>query len=306
MKSVYTIVGLGEILWDLYPDEKHLGGAPANAAIHAQRLGVDGIIVSAVGRDHYGDEIIQALSDQGLPTTTIQRSTTHPTGIVGVKLDERSVPTFQCSRDTAFDHIPWNDDLGKLARDAHAVIVGTLAQRNEDSRQTIQRFISETKGIVVFDVNFREWNPTISRIVCETLPHTGILKLNSNELKQMREAMYHGQSIIPFLDWLIDEYGLKLIALSMGPKGCFLTDGTARILSPGIIVDPVDTTGSGDGFVAGLILKFLQKTPLEETAEFANYLGAFLTTYKGSTPLYTIQDLEAFREKPHERIVIHL
>ena len=118
--------------------------------------------------------------------------------------------------------------------------------------------------------------------------------------------MYYGQAIIPFLDWLIDEYGLKLIALSLGPRGCFLTDGTERILSPGIVIDPVDTTGSGDGFVAGIILKFLQKTTLAETAEFANYLGAFLTTYKGATPVYTIQDLEAFRDKPYERIDIPL
>ena len=306
MKSTKIIVGLGEILWDLYPDEKHLGGAPANAAIHARRLGADGIIVSAVGRDHYGDEIIQALADQGFPTTTIQQCTTHPTGIVGVRLDEKGVPHFQCSRETAFDHIRWNDDFKKLAHDAHAVIVGTLAQRNDESRQSIQRFIRETTGTVVFDVNFREWNPTISRIVCETLPQTGILKLNANELNLMREAMYNGQSIIPFLNWIIDEYGVKLIALSMGPKGCFLTDGAERILSPGVVVEPVDTTGSGDGFVAGLILKFLQKATLAETAEFANYLGAFLTTLKGATPTYTIQDFKAFQDKPHERTEILL
>ena len=307
MKSVKKITGLGEVLWDLYPDEKHLGGAPANVAIHAHRLGVQGFVASAVGHDSLGDAIIGALKKQGLSTLAIQRCRTHPTGTVRVRLDENGVPHFRCSRDTAFDHVHWNGELEKLALETDAVVVGTLAQRNPTSRRTVQRFLAETIGIVVFDVNFREWNEITGRTVLETLFHTDVLKLNENELHQMKNAFRKNKlGLVPFLDWLIKNHRLKLIALSLGAKGCLLSDGSAHVLSPGIIVEPVDTTGCGDGFVAGLIVKYLEHASLEDTAEFANYLGAFLATRKGAAPVYALHDVEEFRITHSERTDIQL
>jgi fructokinase len=307
MKSVNKITGLGEVLWDLYPDEKHLGGAPANVAIHAHRLGAQGFVASAVGHDSLGDAIIGALKKQGLSTFAIQRCRTHPTGTVRVRLDDNGIPYFRCSRDTAFDHIHWNGELEKLAHEADAVVVGTLAQRNSTSRRTVLRFLAETIGIVVFDVNFREWNETTGRTVLETLIHTDILKLNENELHQMKSAFRKNKlGLVPFLDWLIKNHRLKLIALSLGAKGCLLSDGSAHMLSPGIIVEPVDTTGCGDGFVAGLIVKYLEHASLEDTAEFANYLGAFLATRKGAAPVYALHDVEEFRTTHSDRTDIQL
>lgn len=303
MRSARVIVGLGEVLWDIYADDKYLGGAPANGAIHSQRLGAHGVVASAVGLDDLGDEIIKTLEEQGLDASTIQRTSVQPTGTVGVKLNEEGVPDFVCSKDTAFDYLRWNEGLEILAGEADAVIVGTLAQRNGVSRQTIQKFLEKAAGTVVFDVNFRGWNETTSRAVRETLTHTDILKLNENELHQLREAFHEKKKgMIPFLDWLVREHHLKVVALSLGAKGCFLTDGKARVLSPGVRVDPVDTTGCGDGFVAGLIVEYLEHASLEETAEFANYLGAFLATMKGAVPSYKRHDLDVFRAMHRDRV----
>jgi fructokinase len=301
------IVGLGEVLWDLYPGEKHLGGAPANAAIHVQRLGEQGLIASAVGQDVLGDEIIGRLKGQGIGTRHIQRSATQPTGTVRVKLDEKGVPHFRCSRNTAFDHLRWNDDLEKLSSEADAVIVGTLAQRNEQSRHTIQQFIKKATGTIVFDVNFREWNEGIGQIVRDTMIHTDILKLNETELQTMKTAFaFQEESIFTFFTGMMDNYPLKSIALSLGEKGCLLTDGNETILSPGIKIDPVDTTGCGDAFTAGIVHKYLKNASLNETAEFANQLGAFVATMKGAAPRYTIIDFRKFQEEAHDRFPFQL
>ena len=141
MKSRSCVVGLGEILWDLYPNEKHLGGATANVAIHAHRLGAQSIVASTVGQDLLGEEIIKTLEEQGLVVDYIQKSTACPTGTVNVKLNREGIPHYICSNNTAFDHFQWNTNLRTLAGKADAVIVGTLAQRNKESRQTIQKFI---------------------------------------------------------------------------------------------------------------------------------------------------------------------
>jgi fructokinase len=303
VRSARIIVGLGEILWDIYADDKYLGGAPANVAVHSQRLGAHGVVASAVGLDDLGDEIIETLEEQGLDASTIHRCSDRSTGTVGVKLNEAGVPDFVCSEDTAFDYLRWNEGLERLAGEADAVIVGTLAQRNRISRQTIQKFLEKAAGTVVFDVNFRGWNEATSRVIRETLVHTDILKLNENELYPLRESFQHEKKgMIPFLDWLVREHRLKIVALSLGAKGCFLTDGKVRVLSPGVRVDAVDTTGCGDGFVAGLIVEYLKNASLEETAEFANYLGAFLATMKGAVPRYTLQDLDEFRAGHRDRV----
>ncbi len=303
-----TVVGLGEILWDLYPDEKHLGGAPANSVIHAEKLGAGGIVVSSVGQDRLGDEIIETLRNYGVDPSYIQRCAVRPTGTVGVRLDEKHIPHFDCSRDVAFDYIEWNDKLEKLAGKADCVITGTLAQRNKISRKTIQRFLkSAASAVKVFDVNFRGWSELTSLVVQTTLIIADILKLNEKELNRMQRAFWQEErGIISFLDWLIEKYSLKLAALTLGEKGCFLTDGKNYVLSPAFVVDPVDTTGCGDGFLTGMVVRYLEKASLEEMAEFANLLGAFVATKNGAAPEYTLESLEEFREKHQKRAEVKL
>jgi fructokinase len=308
MKKGFTIVGLGEVLWDLYPDVQYLGGAPANATIHANRLGANGIVVSAVGQDRLGDALLSCLKEQMIETRYIQRIPDYPTGTVLVQLDANRIPQFTCSNDVAFDYLRWNDSLVALSHQADAVLVGTLAQRNAISHQTIQTFLEQvSNGVVVFDVNFRGWNASVKEVVEKTLVHTDILKMNETEMQAMQKAFGKtDQSAEDFLGWLNGSYQLKLAVLSLGSQGCLVSNGTKRILSPGVEVNTVDTTGCGDGFVAGLVMKYLEGSSLEEMAKFANYLGAFVATKKGAVPEYSIDELMAFMQSNRERAVLNI
>ena len=297
------MVGLGEVLWDIYPKGRYLGGAVANVAIHASRLGADGIVVSAVGRDEPGDQLAQKLNTMGIQTGFIQTSKAHPTGTVLVELDDQGNPGFSCSKNAAFDHIRWNEDLEKLAGEADAVVVGTLAQRHHKSRHTIHQFLeAASNAIRIFDVNFRGWDNVMHLMIQETLMVSDILKMNYSEMKQMWQAFRQDdKSVDAFFDWLIDKYDLKLLAMSLGEKGCFLTDGVDHIIAPGVTVDVKDTVGSGDAFVAGLVTRFLEGADLQDVAETANYMGAFISTKKGAAPAYTIEEFKTFCDTHTEK-----
>ena len=303
-----VIVGLGELLWDVYEDGRYVGGATANVAIHAQRLGAGGIIASAVGEDAEGDALVARISGWGMDTAYIQRCATHPTGSVKVFLDEKGVPGFECSWDTAFDYVAYDESLRRLAADADGVVVGTFDQRNAVGRETTQRFLADAGDMVrVFDVNFRWWDARMEDIVRQTLEHTDILKFAEDEMLKMRNAF--GQAhlgIIPFMTWMADRFRLKLVALSLGGKGCVLTNGEETVMSPGVRVDVKDTTGCGDAFVAGLVLEYLDGAALEETAEFVNFLGAFIATQHGATPEYSMKDVDRFRADHPDRMTFKL
>jgi len=290
------VIGLGEVLWDIYPDGRTIGGAVTNVAVHASHLGAEGIVVSAVGRDESGDQLIQGLNELDLRTDFIQIRKAHSTGTVRVELDERGNPDFSCSKNVAFDHIHWNDDLEKLAGQADAVVVGTLAQRRHRSRHTIHQFLEAASNAVrVFDVNFRGWNNVMHLMIQETLMFSDILKMNDTEMKQMWQAFRQDdKSVDAFFDWLIDKYDLKLLAMSLGCKGCFLTDGVNHVVAPAVTVDVVDTVGSGDAFLAGLIMGYLEGDDLQTIAEKSNYMGAFISTKKGAAPAYTIDEFKTF------------
>jgi len=291
------VAGLGEVLWDVYPDARYPGGAPANVAVHARRLGAEGVVASGIGEDASGDALLDALAGLGVNTEAIQRVPDKPTGTVSVRLDADGHPHFDCSRDTAFDHLAWTPALASLSRTADAVAFGTLAQRHPDSRRTIRTFLKETKALRVFDVNFRGFGPETGKIVRETLPLTDVLKLNEDEAEALRGFFGKGGlSDESFLKELVQEYGLRLAVLSLGARGCFLSDGRSHLFSPGFPVRAVDTTGCGDAFVAALIVRYLDGTPLEEAGRFMNRAGALTATRRGAVPVYSIQEVEAVGE----------
>lgn len=308
MKNPFSIIGLGEVLWDLYSDAQYLGGAPANATIHARRLGAHSIVVSAVGQDDLGDGILSALQEQTIETKYIQRNPDYPTGTVLVQLDANRIPQFTCSKNVAFDYLQWNDSLETLSQKADAVLVGTLAQRNGISHQTIQTFLERASNcVVVFDVNFRGWNASLKNVVEKTLVHADILKMNETEMQEMRKAFREMDLLnSDFLNRLVEQYRLKLAVLSLGHKGCLISNGKEEILSPGILVSTIDTTGCGDGFVAGLVVKYLEGSSLDEMAEFANYLGAFVATKRGAVPEYTRDELTAFIQSHRDHVVLRM
>jgi fructokinase len=290
---VKTVVGLGEVLWDLYPDARYSGGAPANVALHAARLGARAVIASGVGIDEEGDALIETISQQGGEIRYIQKNILYGTGRVTVTVNE-GIPSFECSTDTAFDHLIWNDDLLKLAKSCNAVVYGTLAQRDPDSEATIQHFLREADpALKAFDVNFRGWHDRLESIIRQTLQHSDIIKMNEEELIPIRQ-IFHQNSLsdAAFLMWLSNTYSLKRAALTLGPDGCILATPDRVIEAPGKPVHVVDTTGCGDAFLAALVIKTMEKASLEKTARFANALGALVATRQGAVPEYRLEEIE--------------
>lgn len=297
-KEKYTIVGIGEVLWDIYRDHRHVGGAPANFAIHAAQLGDEGLLVSRAGDDGMGRELIQALRQRRLPVEAIQIDEKKPTGTVMVSLDVKGVPSFRCSQDVAFDYLQFTPELERLAQNCDAVLFGTLAQRSPATRKTIWRFLQSAKNAVrIFDVNSRASAEALREIVPPSLEAATVLKVNRHELDMMQVILRReGEARRKFIDFLLKKYHLKLVAVTYGEGGCEIFDGQTACKVDGLTVQEIDTTGAGDAFAAGLIHKLLRGAALRESAEYANLLGAFLCTQSGATPIFTAQDLENFRE----------
>lgn len=296
LNATLHIAGLGEILWDIYPDKKCLGGAPANAARHAKKLGAKASIISAVGEDSLGDEILQILKDEKINTNLIQRIEDKPTGQIRVDVDEEGIPTFHCTIDQAFDFMQWEESLNHLNMDA--IVIGTLAQRNSASRNVIQKIIRSAEAKVVFDVNFRQWDDLIQKVVFETLPSADILKINEEEKEHLKKALDKtGNHDTDFLKWMLNYFDLELIALTLGPGGCILLDNNQIVTQSGISVNVKDTTGCGDAFTAGLLIKYLEGRNLPEVASFANALGAWTATQTGAVPDYYLEDVQALMDR---------
>jgi len=294
----FTIVGIGEVLWDIYRDRRHLGGAPANFAIHAAQAGDQGILVSRVGNDGMGREMIAALRQRRLPVEFLQSDEKKGTGTVMVTLDVKGVPSFRCSRDVAFDYLQNTPELENLAPRADAVLFGTLAQRTPVTRKTILAFLRAAKNAVrLFDVNSRASVAELQVIVPESLELANALKMNHDEMKLLQTILRREHdSPRKFIDYLIKKYALKIVAVTYGEHGCEIFDGAGAGKVDGLSVRVVDTTGAGDAFAAGLMHQLLRGAPLREIAEYANLLAAFLCTQSGATPVFNQQDIEAFRE----------
>lgn len=294
----FTIVGIGEVLWDIYRDRRHLGGAPANFVIHAAQLGDQGVLVSRVGNDTMGRELIAALRQRQLPVEFLQVDEKKRTGTVMITLDVKGVPSFRCSHDVAFDYVQHTPELAALAPRADAVLFGTLAQRSPITRRAILAFLRAAKNAVrLFDVNSRASAAELQAIVPESLAAANALKMNHAEMKLL-QMLFHREHDSPrkFVDFLIKKYQLQIVAVTFGESGCEIFDGGSACKVEGLAVPVVDTTGAGDAFAAGLIHQFLRKQPLREIAEYANLLGAFLCTQSGATPVFREKDIEAFRE----------
>ncbi len=294
----FTIVGIGEVLWDIYRDHRHLGGAPANFVIHAAQAGDHGILVSRVGNDGMGRELIAALRQRRLSVEFLQSDEKKGTGTVMVSLDLKGVPSFRCSHDVAFDYLQNTPELESLASRADAVLFGTLAQRSLVARKTILAFLRAAKSAVrLFDVNSRASVAELLAIVPESLELANALKMNYDEMKLLQTILRREyDSPRKFIDYLVKKYALKIVAVTNGEAGCEVFDGVSVSKVDALPVEVMDTTGAGDAFAAGLAHQLLRGAPLREIAEYANLLGAFLCTQSGATPVFNQQDIEAFRE----------
>jgi len=286
MSSDYTLVGLGEILWDMLPDGKKLGGAPANFAYHAQALGCKGVVVSCVGDDDLGREILNSLEELGLDRRYIAIDPHHPTGTVTVKLDENGVPDFTIHENVAWDFIPFDQKLADLAGEADAVCYGSLCQRSEVSRDTVRRFLDATRPgcIRIYDINIRQHYYS-GEIVADMLNHSTVLKLNDDELPIVAELLDIEGSESDILARLRERFELELVVLTKGAHGSRLygkeKDSTCEGIPPEKIAD---TVGAGDAFTAVVAVGLLKGEDLDEINEHANRVASYVCSQSGATP----------------------
>lgn len=290
------IVGIGEVLWDIYPDGKFPGGAPANFAYHVHHLGHSACIISRVGRDSLGYELLERLAMAGLETRWIQHDAVRPTGTVKVSLDRQGVPRFHCSEDVAFDYIEPAPQWQGLCGLVDAVLFGTLAQRRETSRNSIRDFLGRcTKALRVYDVNIRGWDEMTRHLVIDSLRLADVLKINDEEHRLLSGVFgFADQEPAAFLRFLVQEFELQLVALTLGREGCVLANKSEVVYEPGLDVEVTDTTGAGDAFAAALVVRLLEGTALRQIARFANALGALVATRKGATPGWNLTELRRF------------
>lgn len=296
-RGPYRVVGIGEILWDILPGGKQLGGAPANFAYHALAMGGKGIVVSSVGRDKLGEEVLKRLEELGIDCSFVVVDPDHPTGTVTVELDGMGKPSYAIHEGAAWDFIPLNRNLLNLATEIHAVCFGSLCQRSETSRKTIARFLGETppQCIRVFDINLRR--PHFNRKTLHTLlKESDVLKLNEEELAEVADLFGMKGSQGDILSRLTERYNLRLIALTRGACGSRLYAQGEFVDHPGCSTAIVDTVGAGDSFTAAVTMGLLLGRPLDWISEHANRVASFVCSQRGGTPDLPSSLVQGFME----------
>ena len=270
----------------MLPEGKKIGGAPANFAYHVSQYGFDGYVVSAVGDDKLGNEILESFNNRRL-NYLIQR-VPYPTGTVQIELDEAGIPCYEIKENVALDNIPFTVDLEKLAKKTRAVCFGSLAQRNTVSRETINRFLdvmSDAAGQYrVFDVNLRQGFYD-KEILCNSMKRCNILKINDEELIAVsRMFEYPGIDLEDKCRALLSEYGLEILILTCGVNGSyvFTRENVSFVNTPKIEV--ADTVGAGDSFTATFISAILKGKSIREAHELAVEVSAYVCTQNGAMP----------------------
>lgn len=282
-----TIVGLGEILWDVFAQGPRFGGAPANFACSAAGLGGqrnDVWMASGVGKDELGPRAIEALREHGVDTSCVA-DLDKPTGQVLVELDEQGRASYEFAVDTAWDNLQWSREWEQLAACADAVCFGTLGQRSDCSRETIQRFVAATppSALRIFDVNLRR--PFVrDDVIVESLKLANVLKLNDEELPVVGELCGLSGTDSQVLQGLARQFDLRLVALTRGPRGAVLIRGEEMSEQAVAETQVVDTVGAGDAFTAALTVGLLEGGELDAINRWACQVASYVCSQSGATP----------------------
>lgn len=287
------ILAIGEILFDVFPDYRRLGGAPFNFAFHLKQLGFPVRFVSRVGADHNGKEIRAAVQAFGFNPADLQIDSRHATGTVDVTLNNAGVPTFDILPNVAYDHIDFTPAVGSLLEDCALIYYGTLIQRTDRGFRNLHRILSarKSKTKCLYDINLRPGGYT-HQVVRESLAHADLLKLNDEELAVL--STIHGQKRHEdrFVAFLRQHYAIEVVALTRGHSGStlFSADGRFDAATP-LVENIVDTVGAGDAFASVLAAGYLRGLPATRTLNAATRLAAHLCTVAGAIPgdseLYT-------------------
>ena len=283
MKDKY-VVGLGEALWDVLPDGRKLGGAPANFAYHAGQFGLNAIAVSALGEDKLADETIAQLEEKGLHYCMPR--VPYPTGTVQVELDDEGVPTYDIKENVAWDNIPFTPELQAIAENMRAVCWGSLAQRNVVSRQTIYKFLDATPKdcMKIFDINLRQTFYT-KEVICESMKRCNVMKINDEELIVIGRMFGYPGLDIENKCWLIlGKYDLDMLVLTCGVNGSYVFTPGRVSFQKTPVVEVADTVGAGDSFTGSFCASILEGKSVAEAHKLAVEVSAFVCTQSGAMP----------------------
>ncbi len=293
MKDI--IVGLGEILWDVFPERKVLGGAPANFAYHVSQFGFKGYALSAIGEDALGKEILDSLADKKL--NHLIETTNFQTGTVKVELNKSGVPTYKICEHVAWDNIPFTEKTKALAKNTKAVCFGSLAQRSQVSRDTIRMFISNMPkdSLKIFDINIR-LNFYTKEVIEESLRLANIMKINEDEIRIIADMMGWDESDEEIGKKLLSKYDLDILILTKGTEGSFVitVDKVSYQSTPKVHV--ADTVGAGDSFTATFVAALLNNWSIEDAHKLAVEVSAYVCLYHGAMPKLADSYLEIFNK----------
>ncbi|MEX2168584.1 MAG: carbohydrate kinase [Pirellulales bacterium] len=289
-----TIVGLGESLFDCFPDQAIMGGAPLNLAVHADQilrpLGGRGVVATSVGRDDLGQQILDELHDRNMEVSHVQVDGVHPTGTVRVTVDDNGNAAYVFAPNVAWDHLTLTPGWQALASTCDAVCFGTLAQRSPESRLAIEKYLEHApQALRLFDVNLR-LDFYSSEIIERSLQLASAVKLNDGELPEVAKALglqnLEGDEDT-LAQQIIERFNLDWLALTRGPLGTVIYAKGAMYVGETFRFPPADradTVGAGDACGAGLVVGFLLGWPMQHTVNLANRLGAYLASQPGATP----------------------
>ncbi len=289
------IVGLGEILWDVFPERKILGGAPANFAYHVSQFGFNGYALSAVGDDLLGREIIHSLEEKNL--NYLIETTDYPTGTVQITLSGDGIPQYEICENVAWDNIPFTKRAENLAKSTAAVCFGSLAQRNKTSRETIKKFLKTVPAhcIKIFDINLRQHFYT-KNIIEESLKISNVLKINDDEIKIASDLFdWKRMNEEEICMTLLKQFSLDIVILTKGIDGSFVFNSEGTSYQPTPKVHVADTVGAGDSFTAAFVAAFMNEKSIAEAHQFAVEVSAYVCQQHGAMPKLADAHIELFR-----------
>jgi len=280
-----VVLGIGEVLWDIFPEGKQFGGAPANFAYHANALGATGLVISAVGEDELGNEILERLESLGLSSRYIVRDAHHPTGTVTVEVDADGKPYYVIHEEVAWDYLPPQPLLNEPLETANALCFGSLAQRSPVSRATIRDLIRVATDdcLRVFDVNLRQHFYNRDTI-CRGLEACHVMKLSDEELPEVARLASIEAEGEKALEAIVDHYQLDLAVMTRGGSGSLLISPEEQSDHPGTPAKVIDTVGAGDSFTATVVMGMLAGWELRDINDAANRVAAYVCGQPGATP----------------------
>lgn len=285
-KKKNYIVGIGETLWDVFPEGKKLGGAPANFAYHVSQSGLDGIAVSAVGLDSLGTELIDCLKAKGLDF--YMEPVDYPTGTVQVTVDKAGVPQYCITEGAAWDNLEFTPELETIARNAQAVCFGSLAQRSEKSRATVRKFVETMDGgYRVFDINLRQ-HFYEKEVLADSMRLCNILKINDEEIEVVSQLFDLGKGGYESrCRELMARFDIGILILTCGVEGSHIfTEAGGKSFIPTPKVEVVDTVGAGDSFTAAFVSAIIKGKTVEEAHREAVGLSAYVCSCEGAMPCH--------------------